>query len=117
MKRLFGKLFPNYITRADLTIVEGDLGQDILLLKGRIALLESCIALSADAIEIAAARLYAAERRIEELEAATFISVGAVSAQIETFEAVPVSCDGRATRTEIVEIKPKGRGPKNGGGK
>lgn len=107
MKRLIRKILPNYVTRADLTIVESDIGGDIKLLQGRIALLESCMALSADAVEIAAARIYAAEKRIEELE-------GEIGQKVSVFafENLPLA-DGRATRTEIVEIKqPKGRGPK-----
>lgn len=130
MKRLLRRLFPNYVTRADLTIVESDIGGDIKLLQGRIALLESCISLSADAVEIATARLYAAEKRVEELEVGGKGSAAAVSylktridtaslstptSSVKAFEALPLTQTGRATRTEIVELKPKGRGPKGAG--
>jgi len=119
-RKLFTVLFPSAITRADLTIVAGDLGAQIKALRARLDMVASTQGMMHEANEIST---MTASGRIAALEAglATTIrrlnSIDAVQGQIETrvFEPLPLAPNGRATRTEIVEIKqPKGRGPKGG---
>lgn len=147
MKRILRKLFPNLITRADLTIVEGDLGAEIKAIRARLDMVAAAQGVMHEANEINTmtlkGRVTALEgglattiRRLNgidavqgEIEKHVFIDAAELTRAIEEssrdavaatkaaakFEALPLSPEGNATRTEIVEIKqPKGRGPKGG---
>ena len=138
MKKLFQLLFPTAVSRADLTIVERDLGGDITRLRARISVLENLIQIACDAADSAKGRAYLAEGLIDETnERITAIEreakvradvlshaiYSATAAAVDTastsakFESLPIS-EGRAVRTKVMKLDPtkgpKGREPKGG---